>query len=191
MGRVIRFQVRDKGVRQALQQVAAGDPKPAFAAVGRAVLSKVQLGFRTSADPWGSPWLPLKVRKGQPLVDTGALRRSIYAAPDSKGVTIGTKRLATWKGKTSDVARVHQFGATVLPRPDNKRGLLRYPVGGSAAGASPSGYRFARKSVIPARPFFPIRKGSSTLALPPAWSKAVVDSLRAFFAGKLKGKKAA
>lgn len=192
MARILRFQLRDRGVKAALAKAVPADRTPMHAVIGRAVLSRVQLGFKLGVDPWGGKWLPLKVRQGQPLMDTrNHLYRRIFSQPDANGVTIGTKFLATWKGKTSDVAKVHQFGATVVPRPDNKSGLLRFPVGGSAAGEKPSGYAFRAKVVIPARPFFPIRPGSSTVALPPLWSKLVVDSLKRYFAANLKGKKAA
>lgn len=191
MARVLRFVVIDKGVRQAFDKAAKQDPQKLHAVIGRTVLSKIQLGFKLGTSPWGEKWLPLVARRGQPLVDTGALRRSIFYRPDDKGVTIGTKRLATWKGKTSDVAKVHQFGATILPRPDNKSGLLRFPVGGSAAGAKPTGYAFKAKTVVPARPFFPIKPGGGRVELPPIWAKAVVDALRRYLAGKVSGKKAA
>jgi phage gpG-like protein len=169
------------------------DMTPLYATIGRSVLSKIQQGFKFGVDPWGNKWAPLKMRQGQPLMDTRQhLYKRIGYVADDQGVTIGTKFLATWKGKTSDVAKVHQFGATILPRPDNKSGLLRFGKGGSEAGATPGSYVFARKSVIPARPFFPIRPGSSTVSLPPVWSKAVVDALKRYWAGRSgAGKKAA
>jgi phage gpG-like protein len=195
VARILRFSVRDKEVRAKLKNMLPGpsDMEALYATVGRSVLTKIRLGFKLGVDPWGAKWAPLKVRSGQPLMDT---RQHLYGrigyVADAQGVTIGTKFLATWKGKTSDIAKVHQFGATVVPRPDNKSGLLRYPAGGSAAGASPKGYIFSAKSVIPARPFFPIRPGSTTVSLPPAWSKAVVDALKRYWAGRSgAGKKAA
>ena len=187
MGRVLRFVVIDKGVRQAFEKAAPKDLTRMHGVIGRSVLAKIQLGFKFGVSPYGEKWLPLVARSGQPLVDTGGLRRSIYYKADDQGVTIGTKRLATWKGKTSDVAKVHQFGATVVPRPDNKSGLLRFPVGGSAAGAKPSGYAYKAKVVIPARPFFPIRPGANRVELPPVWAKAAVDALKRFLAGNSYG----
>lgn len=186
MGRILRFSVRDKDARAALKKLVPGasDMEALYSVIGRSILTKIQLGFKTSSDPWGVPWKPLVMRSGQPLRDTGKLYGSIVSRPDAQGVTIGTKFLATWKGKTSDIAKVHQFGATVLPRPDNKSGLLRYGKGGSAAGAKPSGYIYSAKSVIPARPFFPIRPGSNVVSLPPAWSKAVVDAMKRYWAGR-------
>ena len=189
MGRVLRFVVIDKGVRQAFEKAAPKDLTTLHGVIGRSVLSKIQQGFKFSVSPYGEPWKPLAVRQGKPLLDTTALRTSIFYRADDKGVTIGTKRLATWKGKTSDVAKVHQFGATIVPRPDNKSGLLRFPVGGSAGGAKPTGYRFARKVTIPARPFFPIRPGAGRVELPPVWATAVVNALKRYLAGNSFGTK--
>lgn len=187
MARVLRFVVVDKGVRRAFDKAAKTDKQKLHGVIGRSVLAKIQQGFKFGVSPYGEKWLPLKARNGQPLVDTGALRRSIFYLADNDGVTIGTKRLATWKGKTSDVAKVHQFGATILPRPDNKLGLLRFPVGGSAAGAKPSGYAFKASVVIPPRPFFPIKPGASKVELPPVWAKAVIDALKRYLAGNSFG----
>ena len=38
-------------------------------------------GFQNSTDPYDKPWKPLKYRAGQPLVDTGLLRRSFGVSP--------------------------------------------------------------------------------------------------------------
>jgi phage gpG-like protein len=187
MARILRFSVRDAAARAALKKAVPGasDMEALYSVIGRSILTKIQLGFKTSTDPWGGAWKPLKMRQGQPLMDTrDHLYKRITYQADPQGVTIGTKFLATWKGKTSDIAKVHQFGATVVPRPDNKSGLLRFGKGGSAAGATPSSYVYSAKSVIPARPFFPIRPGSNVVSLPPVWSKAVVDALKRYWAGR-------
>lgn len=88
-------------------QDGTADMQPVFAAVGRAIKTKIDLCFKLGIDPWGSPWAALKIRKGQPLVDTGLLRRSITSNPDATGVTIGTNL----RNKDVSYPAVHQFGS--------------------------------------------------------------------------------
>lgn len=126
--------------------------KPAMEAVGRYLLYRIQMGFRTSRDPWGEAWKPPKFRFGQPLRDTGRLRNSIsYQAADEE-VTVGTNL---------KYAAVHQFGAVITPK--NKKRLV-FEVRGIKI--------FARKVTIPARPFMPIGK-----PLPESWEQGVKDTI--------------
>lgn len=136
--------------------------EPVFSTIGRTLVARVNLCFKLGIDPWGSPWAALKIRKGQPLRDTGLLQRSIVARPDATGVTVGTNKVQ---------APVHQFGATITP---NKAKRLVFP--------GPSGALiFAKKVTIPARPFLPLRRGAAVVALPPSWSSDVVRALRRYF----------
>lgn len=48
-----------RGVNQELQELS---------------LELIDRGFKHSEDPYGNEWLPLKVRIGMPLIDTGRLR---------------------------------------------------------------------------------------------------------------------
>ncbi len=151
-------------------QNTAADMRPVFAAVGRTIKTRIDLCFKLGIDPWGSPWAALKIRKGgQPLKDrnrTGLSR--IIVNPDSTGVTIGT-------AAQRKIAATHQFGATIKP---NNAKLLAFP--------GPGGRMiFAKKVVVPARPFLPLRK-SNVVALPPAWSAAVTRALRTYFTNEAK-----
>ena len=132
---------------------------PVFRTVGSVLVRKINLGFKLGIDPFGNPWTKLKLRKGQPLRDTGRLQRSITAKADAKGVTVGTNVA---------YARTHQFGATIEPK-KAKRLVFQGPGGRLI---------FAKKVVIPARPFLPLRADAQVAALPPDWSVAVVRAIR-------------
>ena len=160
----IKIELDDSKARAKLDAInsAAGDMHPVFATIGRALASRIRLCFKLGIDPWGSPWAALKIRRGQPLRDSGRLMRSITAKPDSTGVTVGTN---------VKYARTHQQGATIKPR---SKPMLAFP--------GPGGRMiFAKKVTIPARPFLPIRKGVDAVALPPEWSLDVTRALRAYF----------
>lgn len=178
--------------RLAALEAAASNMAPVFETVGAALLRRVQLCFKLGIDPWGKPWLAIKWRAprtlkgskasaprlsaagkkqfeanqagtpGQPLRNTGALQRSISAKADASGVTIGTNL---------KYAKVHQFGATIRPKNGSR---LVFPGPGGAM-------IFAKKVVVPARPYLPLRRDATIADLPPAWSAGVVDSLRAYF----------
>lgn len=176
---------------KALEQ-AIGNPQPLFEVVGNTLLNRIRLCFKLGIDPWGDPWRPIKWRAarkredgsktatgrrqvkanaagspGQPLRDTGRLQRSITARADANGVTVGTN-LRTASGVLYPA--VHQFGATITPK---KAKRLVFP--------GPNGELvFAKKVTIPARPFLPLRRGVSTVELPPAWSLLVSNALKTF-----------
>ena len=58
--------------------------------IGRGLHADVGLRFRAGKAPDGTPWLPLKTRRGQPLRDTGRLQRSITWEANEHTATIGT-----------------------------------------------------------------------------------------------------
>lgn len=148
---------------------ATANMQPVYATVGRVLVNRVRLCFKLGIDPWGSPWAKLKIRRGQPLRDTGRLQRSIVARADAEGVTVGTGLRAE---SGASYPAVHQFGATIGPA---KAKRLVFPGPGGALV-------FAKKVTIPARPFLPLRRGSDVVALPIPWSVDVVRALRAYFA---------
>lgn len=160
----IKFEVNDAGARAKLKAMvaASSDMRPVFATVGRSIANRIRLCFKLGIDPWANPWAKLKIRKGQPLRDTGRLQRSIVSNPDSTGVTVGTN---------VDHAAVHQFGMTITPK-TAKRLVFPGPGGRMI---------FAKKVTIPARPFMPLKKGQNVVALPPSWSADVTRALRAYF----------
>lgn len=170
MATKIKFEVNDAGARAKLKALVAatGDLQPVFATVGRSIANRIRLCFKLGIDPWSNPWAALKIRKGQPLRDTGRLNRSIVSNPDKTGVTIGTNVRH---------AAVHQYGQTIVAKPGKR---LVFP--------GPNGQMiFAKKVTIPARPFMPLKKGQNVVTLPPAWSADVTRALRAYFRNATKG----
>jgi len=156
----LHFELDDKVASDKLAKLKAamGNLAPAYAVIGSRLATKIRLCFRLGVDPWGSPWVALKLRKGQPLRDTGRLQRSITSNPDSSGVTIGTNLIQ---------AKVQQFGATIVPV---KAKRLVFP--------GPHGKLiFAKKVVVPARPYMPITHGG-TVQLPAEWKASVISALR-------------
>jgi len=168
----LKVTVNDAGARAKLKALAAStnNMQPVFATVGSVIRNRIRLCFKLGIDPWGSPWAALKIRKGQPLRDTGRLQSSITSKPDATGVTIGTNL----RHKGVAYPAVHQFGATIQPK--NGKRLVFPGPGGNLI--------FAKKVVIPARPFLPLKHAGTVVALPPDWSAAVTRSLRAYFKTK-------
>jgi len=188
MGQVLDIQLQAKQVQERIHQLQqqGANMTPAWKAVGANVVNRIRLGFRFSKSPWGQSWIPIKWRAarttqtgrlsgtgrkqskantighaGQPLVDTGKMRRSIVARASTSGVTIGTNIIQ---------ARVHQFGATIKP----KKGPFLVFAGPSG------GMIFARQSTVPARPYMPISP-SGALDLPPSWAASIIGVLAAHF----------
>lgn len=116
--------------------------------------------FSQGTDPWGVKWLPLRMRAGQPLRDTGRLQRSIATAVEADSFTVGTNLI---------YAAVHQYGATIKPV---RARLLSWVPRGSKLRF------FARQVTIPARAYLP--KGSK---LPPSWQAAFRAATEEFFGG--------
>lgn len=118
-------------IQQRLAQLQ--DFKPLMGRIGRVMKSDVQMNFRQGISPTGEKWAPLKIRRGQPLRDTGRLMRSIqYRATDNE-VVVGTN---------VKYAPTHQFGARIRPK-NGKR--LVFKAGSKTI--------FACEVNIPARPF--------------------------------------
>lgn len=166
----IRFEIQDTGVTAKLAALAAAtdNMQPAYAAVGKVLVNRIRLCFKLGIDPWGNPWQALKMRKGQPLRDTGRLNRSIVSSVDATGVTVGTN---------VKYAPAHQFGATIEPK--NKPRLVFKGPGGKLI--------FAKKAVIPARPFMPLRRDAGVVALPPDWSARATAALKTYFLKRIDG----
>lgn len=106
-------------------------------AMGAAAMKKLADGFLQSRDPYGTPWAPLKLRSGKPLLATGRMRASasVQQAPGG-GFTMSI---------TAAYAATHQYGATIRPR---RARMLSWQVRG--------GQRFFAKQVtIPKRGMIP------------------------------------
>lgn len=128
----------------------------------------VEKSFATSTSPDGEAWKPLKTRKGQPLVKSGRLSRSIKTSVSSKGFTLYTN---------VPYAAVHQFGAQTKARFQARTKTGRFKSKKSAEKSRGRVVIVGRVSgaTIPARPFFP---GAS---LPPEWRARFAATTRAFF----------
>ena len=169
----INIEVLDQQVKKKMNdmQAASGNVKPAMQVVGRKVKTKVQLGFRTSQDPWGDAWAPLNknlTRSGSPLRNTGRLMGSITyqlgGSNTDQHVDIGTNL----QSKGVLFPAVHQFGAVITPK--NAK-YLRW--------MGPNGPISAKKVTIPARPFLPLTK--SGVEMPQTWSVDVLTALHNHF----------
>lgn len=119
----IEFKIKAAAVEAALRDIASEEAKrKALGSIGRSILTKVQLGFRTSQSPWGLPWKPITHRKGKPLVDTGRLRSSMSYAVKGDTVQIGTNvvygRFQHFGGNFKRTSkRGNPYVLTITPRP--------------------------------------------------------------------------
>jgi phage gpG-like protein len=171
-GNRVQLEIIDQDVREKLKalQDSAADMSPALNVVGRTVRDRILLGFKFSRSPYGQQWAPLKIREGVPLIDSGRLRSSIsYQVGGTSGgqyVDVGTNYGPLNGG--GSVAAVHQFGAVIKPK---QAKFLRF------MGAN--GYIFAKKVVVPARPFMPIQ--GNDLVMPDSWSTAITKALKRHF----------
>lgn len=131
--------------------------RPLLDRIGRVMLADTRMNFRQGKGPGGTPWEPLRIRRGQPLRDTGRLQNSITYAVSDTEVEIGTNVA---------YAAVHQSGATITPK--NGPHLV-FP--------GPRGMIFAKKVTIPARPFIGLeqRQAGKINDAINAWIKEVVD----------------
>lgn len=97
-------------------------------------VSGVKDHFDKGNSPEGVPWVPLRIRQGRPLLDTGRLRASIQGRVTATGVQVGTNAIQ---------AGVHQFGATIRAKQGK---YLAIPLADGGIALVPSVF-------IPARPF--------------------------------------
>jgi phage gpG-like protein len=137
---------------QELRRRMAAMKTPAFKkrflnVIGQEALFQSLMCFEKSRDPYGNRWKPLKMRAGQPLLDTGRLRNSLNVR------VLSTTSLEV----ATDVkyARLHQFGGTV----EAKKKALSWQANGKRF--------FARRVRVPARPYLPDSRG-----VPRSWAKA-------------------
>jgi len=198
MADVFKVSTDSRKLEAKLAAMAGADLEDAFKVVGSVLLNRIKLAFKLGQSPDGQAWAPLKFRAlargnsgkvskrgrlqrfanqsgnaGQPLRDTGRFSRSFTAQADKTGVTVGTK-FQTQSG--AGIARVHQFGMTIRP----KRGpFLVFP-------GPNGGLVFAKKVVVPARPFLPLTPGGE-IKLPQSWANEVTNSLKRFIVLKAKG----
>lgn len=91
-----------RALRLRLSRTSTSDFRERLArVVGEAARTELALGFRNSIDPYGTPWAPLKRRKGKPLLDTGRLRSSFTYHASASGLRVGSNVV---------YAKFHQYG---------------------------------------------------------------------------------
>lgn len=103
--RVSKLGANNPHIRAGLQEIAA------------IWENRIKSNFRKSQDPYGNQWAQLKHRKGQPLIDTGMLRNSIFG--EARGLSIVL-------GSPLEYADTHQDGLNVTKRmflPTKEKGL--------------------------------------------------------------------
>lgn len=156
-------------------ETLAESPRPLMAAAGAILENSIRDRFATSSGPGGAKWLPSgrqrqaalpgtgkrgkptrKDRRnpmgpndgGRTLVDKGGLLSSITHVADARRVEVGIIA----KTPSAKWAHVHQFGATIVP----KRAPFLVFTGADGHKV------FAKKVVIPARPFIGIDQQDRT-----------------------------
>lgn len=175
---VASAQFKGQAVTKALNELQkkVANRRPVHRTITRRLVTRVQLNFKRSRDPWGGAWEPLKLRNGQPLRDTGRLFRSIPAAStsDDDSSTIGTN---VRYGLT------HQEGRTIKAQPGSPGSNFVGQRKGSPFLRFKAGGRFfsLKEATIPARPFLPIRNGQADL--PADWENTVLDAIQSHLQG--------
>lgn len=159
------------------------------AVMGAQAVSLVKLGFRSGVDPYGVQWLPLKSRKGKPLLDTGRLRNSFSAQATPDGFRVGTNVV---------YAPHHQYGtggrkaASSRSMPTDDRGrFMSKKAAGVARGRKVQAlfHSFKRLNFqagsgkIPARMMLPTTEGGLG-----TWRQPLADTAKRFIAKLLRGK---
>lgn len=119
--------------------------------VGQTLVSLVKQGFMAGRSPEGKPWKPV-ARGGMPLRKTGRLANSTHAVATARGVAVHVD---------APYAMVHQRGAVI--RPTSAKNLA-FKVGNRLV--------FAKKVVIPARPFLPVG------GMPATWDAEVTKTVQ-------------
>lgn len=145
-----------------------------------AAIVELQLGFRESRDPYGTPWAPLKVRAGKPLLDTARLRNSFTIRFTDTGFAIGTNvAYAPYHqygtgGRKADATRFQAVGK-------GGRFKAHAKAKGKFVGVRALNFK-AGAGGIPARPMVPEGR------LGPIWGKAfeeaIARTLQDFFRGR-------
>ena len=175
---VATAEFKSQAVTKALNELQkkVSNRKPAHRAITRRLVTRVQRNFKSSSDPWGNAWEPLKLRSGQPLRDTGRLQRSIPASStsDDDSSTIGTN---VRYGLT------HQEGRTIKAQPGSPGSNFVGQRKGSPFLRFKAGGRFfsLKQVTVPARPFLPIRNGQADL--PAEWETSVLDAIQQHLQG--------
>jgi phage gpG-like protein len=120
------------------------------AATGAAAHKKLIDGFVKQQDPYGNPWPPLRIRRGQALRDTARMQNSFSSQPTPRGFSLAS---------SVQYVRTHQRGAVIVPRAGT---TLKFRAGGR--------FYTLRRAVIPKRQMVP---EANTGGVGPIWGEAI------------------
>lgn len=136
--------------------------------------TQIAFGFEQAKAPDGTPWAPLKRRKGIPLNDTGRLKNSWTVELRENGFT--------WTSNTA-YAPPHQYGATIHQKArtnlhrKNGQFLARSLAMKRKRMATRVSFSPAGTFNLPARPMVP------TGNLPPPWKNAFTRAAKSTLLG--------
>lgn len=163
--------IEDHDVIDALTQLRrrTDNMQPVYTAIGRALKTRIQFGYRQGTDPYGTPWAKLAAPNsaGAPLRDKGNLRDAWDYVADNSQVELVNNRTVTYKGESHSLALIHHRGAVIKPRPDGP-GYLHFLAGNQ--------HVYAKKVTIPARPQIP----DAGRGLPDDWREDVFEAIEGF-----------
>ncbi|MCY1669331.1 phage virion morphogenesis protein [Rhizobium sp. SL86] len=111
----ISVTIQDRAVQDAFRTLAfrMGNTQPVMAAIGTELVASTHMRFVTQTDPEGNAWQALNTayaatkRNTRILTESGGLRDSINSQAGQDVVHVGTSKI---------YARVHQEGATIVPK---------------------------------------------------------------------------
>lgn len=131
--------------------------------LAEAAVTEVRNGFRRAVDPYGVPWLPLKWRRGRPLLDTGVLRNSFSGRVQGDGLAVASPvRYASFHQEGARLAR----RAGWMAHGSGGRFIARDAASRRRAGAVRVSWNRGGSGSIPARPMVPDARG-----LPDRWAR--------------------
>lgn len=173
--------IEDVNVAKALEGFAeaTSNRKQMLEGVGRRLLTRIREGFRSSSDPWGKAWAPPRLRRGQPLRDTGRLANSFVTDSTNDEVQVGTNVC---------YAVVHQFGATITAGQPTGNNVCGYTPKGAPflIFRTPGGFARKKQVTIPRRAMLPIRENGQA-ELPETWAADVVTEIQTHLEAVLRG----
>lgn len=111
-----------------------------------AMQAETKRRFQTSTAPDGTPWLPLKLRKGKPLYDTGQHLMASCTATSARDAIRETTATGLRFGTSWEFAHVHQDGMEIHPV---NSPFLVVPI----PKGKPTRFLMLPSVTVPARPF--------------------------------------
>jgi phage virion morphogenesis protein len=147
-GASIKVTVREGDLLEAFRRLREKDgglEQAALKNIGQQLVKSVRRRFSAQKAPDGTAWKPLnpeyaKGKRGTKMLQEQGMRSGLLG---SIVYQVGPHRVAV--GTNKIYAAIHQFGGTIVPRNGD---FLAFRMGGKVV--------FARKVVIPARPYLGI-----------------------------------